>query len=72
MDDFILRGISQVDIKNVSHSDSGFVTYTISANKNYSIFFTIAGAINTSHDIFSKKSMSPVVYVNVLCAHSNI
>ena len=30
-----------MDIKNVSHSDSGFVTYKVSANKNYSIFFTL-------------------------------
>ena len=60
------------DIVNISHSDNRLATYTLYANKNYSIFFTIAGPINTSHDTFSKKSTSPVVYVNVLCAHSNL
>ena len=52
--DYALHGISQGDIKNVSHSDCcGFVTYTISANKKFSIFFIIAGAINTSINNFS-------------------
>ena len=67
--DYTLHGISQGDIKNVSHSDSGFITYTLYANKNYSIFFTIAGDINTSHDTFSKPRV-PMHMIMFLCVHT--
>ena len=47
-----------MDLKNASSSTHhGVSTYTLSANKNYSIFFEVisaAGPVNVSHDTFSK------------------
>ena len=46
-----------MDLKNISLS-ANHGTYTLSANKNFSIFFevfTTAGPVNVSHDTFSKK-----------------
>ena len=47
-----------MDLKNISlSSNHGVSTYTLSANKNFSIFFevfTAAGPVSVSHDTFSK------------------
>ena len=55
---YILHGVSDMDLKNISlSSNHGVATYTLSANKNFSIFFevfTAAGPVNVSHDTFSK------------------
>ena len=58
--DYILRGISGDDVRNISHSGN-FVSYTFSANKNYSAIFevyTSAGAVNVFNRIFSKMNSS--------------
>ena len=53
-----LAGLEEFWYKNATHLDNqGFVTYTLAANKNYSIFFevfTSAGTMNVSHDTFSR------------------
>ena len=58
VDEYILHGVSDMDLKNISFSSNhGVSTYTLSANKNFSIFFevfTAAGPVNVSHDTFSK------------------
>ena len=58
VDEYILHGVSDMDLKNISlSSDHGVSTYTLSANKNFSIFFeviTACGPVNVSHDTFSK------------------
>ena len=52
--DYILGGVAGGDVKNVSYSannDYDYVTYKLTANKNYSIFFQVftdAGAVNVS------------------------
>ena len=54
---YVLHGVSDVDLKNISLS-ANHGTYTLSANKNFSIFFevfTTTGLVNVSHDTFSKK-----------------
>jgi hypothetical protein len=54
---YILHGVSDMDLKNASSSTHhGVSTYTLSANKNYSIFFEVisaAGPVNVSHDTFT-------------------
>ncbi|CAI8006816.1 hypothetical protein GBAR_LOCUS4917 [Geodia barretti] len=54
---YILHGVSDMDVKNISLSSNRRVsTYTLSANKNFSIFFevfTAAGPVNVSHDTFT-------------------
>ena len=57
VNEYILHGVSDVDLKNISLS-ANHRTYTLSANKNFSIFFevfTTTGPVNVSHDTFSKK-----------------
>ena len=54
MYEYNLGGISRDDVKNMSYSDN-FVVYTVSANKNYSVFFevyTSAGVVNGCHNTF--------------------
>ena len=52
--DYILGGVAGGDVKNVSYSaknDYDYVTYKLTANKKYSIFFQVstdAGAVNVS------------------------
>ena len=52
--DYILGGVPGGDIKNVSYSsnnDYDYMTYKLTANKKYSIFFQVftdAGAVNVS------------------------
>ncbi|CAI7999225.1 hypothetical protein GBAR_LOCUS2659 [Geodia barretti] len=57
VDEYILHGVSDMDLKNISlSSDHGVSTYTLSANKNFSIFFevfTAGGPVNVSHDTFT-------------------
>ena len=51
---YILGGVAGGDIKNVSYSannDYDYITYKLTANKKYSIFFQVfsdAGAVNVS------------------------
>ena len=63
---YILHGVSDVDLKNISLSSNQRVsTYTLSANKNFSIFFevfTAGGPVNVSHDTFSK-TINECVYI---------
>ena len=58
VDEYILHGVSDMDLKNTSSSANHRVsTYTLSASKNFSIFFevfTAAGPVNVSQDTFSK------------------
>ena len=57
VNEYILHGVSDVDLKNISLS-ANHRTYTLSTNKNFSIFFevfTTTGPVNVSHDTFSKK-----------------
>ncbi|CAI8046216.1 hypothetical protein GBAR_LOCUS25542 [Geodia barretti] len=57
VDEYILHGVSDMDLKNISLSSNQRVsTYTLSANKNFNIFFeliTAGGAVNVSHDTFT-------------------
>ena len=47
---YILDGVDEGDIKDVSYSTNNYyLTYTLSANKNYSILFpvcTVAGTVS--------------------------
>ena len=57
VNEYILHGVSDVDLKNIS-SSANHGTYILSANKKINIFFevcTTAGPVNVSHDTFSKK-----------------
>ena len=53
--DYILGGVVGGDIKNVSYSsnnDYDYITYKLTANKKYSVFFQVftdTGAVNVSH-----------------------
>ncbi|CAI8051907.1 hypothetical protein GBAR_LOCUS28403 [Geodia barretti] len=57
VDEYILHGVSDTDLKNISLSSNHRVsTYTLSANKKFSIFFevfTAGGPVNVSHDTFT-------------------
>ena len=58
VDEYILHGVSDMDLKNASLSaNHGVSTYILSANKNFSIFFEVITAgcpVNVSQDTFSK------------------
>ncbi|CAI8007712.1 hypothetical protein GBAR_LOCUS5345 [Geodia barretti] len=57
VDEYILHGVSDMDLQNISLSSNHRVsTYTLSANKNFNIFFevfTAAGPVNVSHVTFT-------------------
>ena len=57
---YILGGVVGGDIKDISYSaNNEFVTYTLSANKNYSLFFQVcARTMNESHTKICKISLS--------------
>ena len=57
LDDYIIHGIPEADVRNVSLSYSHDVSYTLPANKVYSIMFevfTAAEAVNVSKNTFCK------------------
>ena len=49
--------MSGSNLSNANLENKGFVTYTLSANREYFIFFEVftnAGVMNTSYNNFSK------------------
>ena len=71
-----IHGASNGDLKHISFlNNHEFVIYTLTANKIFSIFFevfTAAGAVNVSHDNFSKKSHLMVRTMQCNFLHSNL
>ena len=67
VDEYILHGVSDTDLKNTSLSaNHGVSTYTLSANQKFSVFFevfTAGGPVNVSHDTFSKTT-NGCVYIS--------
>ena len=62
---YILGGVVGDDVKNVSYSaNNNFVTYTLSANKNYSIIFQVCtGAGTVNNYISHTKSICKMIIV---------
>ena len=59
---YILGGVVGDDIKNVSYSaNNDFVTYTLSANKNYSIIFQVCSGAGTVNNISHTKSICKMI-----------
>ena len=62
---YILGGVVGGDIKNVSYSaNNDFVTYTLSANKNYSLFFQVCSGAGTVNNISHTKSICKMIVFN--------
>ena len=64
--DYILHGIAGGVIKDVSYYDkTGYITYTLSADKSYTSFFQVctgARAVDVSHTKICKMSFSIFSY----------
>ena len=59
---YILGGVIGDDVKNVSYSaNNDFVTYTFSANKNYSIFFQVCTGAGRVNNISHTKSICKMI-----------